>query len=150
MASRFTLLPDEMALLDNKVGVNRLGFAVLLKFFQLEARFPRSRQEIPKPIVSYIARQLELSPNSFREYEWQGCTSVRHRVEIREFFGFRESTQQDAQLLKEWLCQSVLIYDRQESHLETIVCLSTISGTEVGTSGSRPSETVDSLCCSHR
>jgi TnpA family transposase len=121
LVEQFTLLPDEMALLDNKVGVNRLGFAVLLKFFQLEARFPRSRQEIPKPIVSYIARQLELSPNSFREYEWQGRTSVRHRVEIREFFGFRESTQQDAQQIKEWLCQSVLIYDRQESHLETIV-----------------------------
>lgn len=84
----------------------------------IEANLPI---EVPKPIVSYIARQLELSPNSFREYEWQGRTSVRHRVEIREFFGFRESTQQDAQLLKEWLCQSVLIYDCQESHLETIV-----------------------------
>jgi hypothetical protein len=27
LVEQFTLLPDEMALLDNKVGVNRLGFA---------------------------------------------------------------------------------------------------------------------------
>ena len=43
LVEQFTLLPDEIALLDNKVGVNRLGFAVLFKFFQLEARFPRSK-----------------------------------------------------------------------------------------------------------
>ena len=36
------LLPSEAALLANKTGPTRLGFAVLLKFFQYAARFPLS------------------------------------------------------------------------------------------------------------
>jgi hypothetical protein len=63
----FTLLPDESTLLDNKSGANRLGFALLLKFFQMEARFPSSRQEVPTQVVSYIARQLDLSARTIRE-----------------------------------------------------------------------------------
>ncbi len=62
LVEQFTLLPDEMALLEPKVGANQLGFAVWLKFFQHEARFPRSRQEIPKAVVSYLAAQLDFSP----------------------------------------------------------------------------------------
>ena len=33
LAEHFTLLPDEAALLRNKSGATRLGFALLLKFF---------------------------------------------------------------------------------------------------------------------
>ena len=48
LVEQFTLEPSEMVLLENKSEENRLGFAVLLKFFQMEARFPRSKQEVPK------------------------------------------------------------------------------------------------------
>jgi hypothetical protein len=43
----WTLLPSEATLLANKTGPTRLGFAVLLKFFQYAARFPLSMQEVP-------------------------------------------------------------------------------------------------------
>jgi hypothetical protein len=43
----WTLLPPEAALLANKTGPTRLGFAVLLKFFQYAARFPLSMGEVP-------------------------------------------------------------------------------------------------------
>ncbi len=33
LVEHFTLLPDEAALLRNKSGATRLGFALLLKFF---------------------------------------------------------------------------------------------------------------------
>jgi hypothetical protein len=42
MAS-WTLLDADWALVANKAGATRLGFALLLKFFELEARFPRDR-----------------------------------------------------------------------------------------------------------
>ncbi len=45
------LLPSEAALLANKTGPTRLGFAVLLKFFQYAARFPLSMQEVPTTAV---------------------------------------------------------------------------------------------------
>lgn len=89
LVEQFTLLPDEMVLLETKVGVNQLGFAVWLKFFQYEARFPHTRQDVPKAVTSYIAGQLNLSPRLLQEYSNQGRTLARHRIEIREFFGFR-------------------------------------------------------------
>ena len=66
LVEHFTLLPDDRSIVAPKEGSNQLGFA--LKFFQYEARFPRSRQEIFKSIVSYIAKQLSLSPRLFRDY----------------------------------------------------------------------------------
>ena len=118
LVEHFTLLPNDLSTLDSKEGTNQLGFAVWLKFFQYEARFPRSRQEIPKAVVSYIAKQLSLSPRLFRDYGSPKRTTSRHRVEIREFFGFREATLEDARAMKDWLCQRVLIYDRNEVYLE--------------------------------
>ena len=42
LAEQWTPLPGERELLANKTGATRLGFAVLLKFFQCERAF-RSR-----------------------------------------------------------------------------------------------------------
>jgi len=44
--------------LANKTGPTRLGFAVLLKFFQYAARFSLSMQEVPTAAVAYIAGQV--------------------------------------------------------------------------------------------
>jgi hypothetical protein len=41
LVEHWTQLPRETELLTNKTGATRLGFAVLLKFFQLEAYFPQ-------------------------------------------------------------------------------------------------------------
>ena len=38
----WTLLPNELDLPENKTNVTRQGFAVLLKFYQLEARYARA------------------------------------------------------------------------------------------------------------
>ena len=122
LVENFTLLPEEMALLENKTEENnRLGFAVLLKFFQISARFPHSKQEVPKLVVSYIARLLGVSPRLFKQYEWVGRTFERHRAEIREFLGFREFTVADGEELTAWLCDKVLPYERNASSLESAV-----------------------------
>ncbi|WP_318184160.1 DUF4158 domain-containing protein [Metabacillus idriensis] len=44
----------------NKTEANRLGFALLLKYFQQEARFPHKKQDVPKVIIEYIAKQLDI------------------------------------------------------------------------------------------
>ena len=87
----WTLLPSEAALLANKTGPTRLGFAVLLKFFQYAARFPLSMQEVPTTAVAYIARQvgvpagcvnrssvmLPSSPRSAAEaFGWRNCKAL--------------------------------------------------------------------------
>lgn len=40
LIEHFTILPNEMKLIENKTAETRIGFAVLLKFFQNETRFP--------------------------------------------------------------------------------------------------------------
>jgi hypothetical protein len=58
LIEHWTLLPDESRLLTNKTGAPRLGFAALLKSFQQDGRFPRSRQEVPAIAIAYLARSL--------------------------------------------------------------------------------------------
>ena len=62
----WTLLPNELELIGgSKADHNRLAFALLLKYFQIEGKFPRHRREIPQTAVDYVARQLKLSPMFF-------------------------------------------------------------------------------------
>ena len=52
LIENWTLLPQELELVRNKVGANKIGFAVLLKYFQLFARFPNSSKEVPDLVIS--------------------------------------------------------------------------------------------------
>ena len=67
LAEHWTLLPGEKPLLANKSGPTRLGFAVLLKFFQHEGRFPRQRQEVPDIAVEYLARQVDVAAGEWAQ-----------------------------------------------------------------------------------
>ncbi|GAA0699904.1 Tn3 family transposase [Kitasatospora atroaurantiaca] len=99
----WTLLEDDTKRLRNKSGANRLGFAMLLKFFEVEARFPESAEEVPDAAVAYLAQQVKVPAEEWAEYDWQGRAATRHRAEIRTAFGFRESTEDDQEKLAEWL-----------------------------------------------
>ncbi|MBD3886398.1 DUF4158 domain-containing protein [Phormidium tenue FACHB-886] len=54
LIEEWTLVPRELELLGNKTGSTRLGYSVLLKFFQREGRFPESRGDIPKAVLRYL------------------------------------------------------------------------------------------------
>jgi Domain of unknown function (DUF4158) len=57
---RWALHASDRTLLGNKTGVTRLGFAVLLKMFQVNGRFPHRLQEVPVAAVEAIASQIEV------------------------------------------------------------------------------------------
>lgn len=99
----WTLLEDDTRRLRNKSGANRLGFALLLKFFEVEARFPESAEDVPAAAVAYVAQQVNVPTEGWASYDWQGRAVTRHRAEIRTAFGFRESTEEDQEKLAEWL-----------------------------------------------
>src|ERR1700730_9126424 len=108
LAEQWILLPGERELLANKTGATRLGFAVLLKFFQCEARFPQSRQEVPFSVVAFLAKQVEVPSACYAEYDWQGRAIKYHRAQIRSFLGFREATLRDAEALTVYLSEHVV------------------------------------------
>ena len=46
----------------NKTGATRVGFVALLKFFEIEGRFPRYAAEVPERAVGYLAEQVKVDP----------------------------------------------------------------------------------------
>ncbi len=56
------MLTDTEMILINKhhADSNKLGCALLLKYFQLEGKFPQRKKDIPRVIVEHIAHQLHL------------------------------------------------------------------------------------------
>ena len=103
----WTLVEADWDLVANKSGATRLGFALLLKFFEIEARFPRTADEIPHVAVAYVARQVQVPAGQVATYDWLGRSITYHRSQIREAFGFREATREDEIRLIAWLADEV-------------------------------------------
>lgn len=119
LIEQWTLLPNEWSLIEAKTDHNRLGAAILLKFFQLEGRFPQHKHEIPSSVISYMAKHVSVSPDAFLAYDWSGRSIKHHRAEIRSFLGFREATSQDAEDLATWLCQTIIPHEYRLDRLRS-------------------------------
>jgi hypothetical protein len=117
LGEQWTLAPEELALLANKAGPTRLGFAVLLKTFARDGRFPRSRQEVTAAVVVHLAKQVGVSAEQYLQYDWTGRTIKYHRAQIRAFFGFREATVQDAQAWSTWLLDNQVPHEQRVDQL---------------------------------
>ena len=121
LIEHFTLVEDDLQILASKTGATRLGCTLLLKYFQYEGRFPSARNDIPKAIVDYVARQLKLDAALFAQYDWEGRTVKSHRTQIREHLAFREATVLDTEEMKSWLMTEKLAFDQNMEHLKVIV-----------------------------
>lgn len=109
LIEHFTLLPPERQLIvPLRTDYTRLGFAVLLKCFLLDGRFPQYRMDVPTDVVAFLAKQLALDPVVYVQYEWRGRSSEEHRAQIRALLGFREATIQDSDDLAAWLTTQLL------------------------------------------
>ena len=114
---RWTLRATDRALLGNKTGATRLGFAVLLKLFQAEGRFPRRPEDVPLAAVEAVAGQVGVPAAAWRGYGWGGRAIEYHRAQIRAALGFREATLDDAEALGRWLDGRVLDLERRHDRL---------------------------------
>jgi Domain of unknown function (DUF4158) len=80
---RWILTRSDHALVMAKHQANRLGFAVLLMFFRVRGRFPRSPSEVDPAAVDEIAGQIALEVPDGHRPTLSGRTAERHRAEIR-------------------------------------------------------------------
>jgi hypothetical protein len=103
----WNLGPDEHALLSGKRGPTRLGFAVLVRFFAREGRFPEPAEEIDADAVAHVARQVGIPTEEYARYDRGGRTHEYHRAQVRETFGFRPATVEDTDALADWLLGEV-------------------------------------------
>lgn len=113
----WTLVDDDWRLVSNKAGATRLGFSLILKYFELEGQFPRHAGDVPRAAVEYVAGQVKVDPNEFTGYDWSGRSIERHRAQIRKALGFRECTVGDEDKLAGWLAEEVCPFELGEERL---------------------------------
>ena len=89
----YNLDDEELALAKSKNSdKNRLGFAVLLKYFQTEGHYPKRIQFVDPILIKSLASQLNVNPSFINNFNWEGRSIERFRCEIRELTGFRKAT----------------------------------------------------------
>lgn len=117
LVASWTLLPPDVDMVGNKSGATRLGFALLLKFFEIEARFPRFPAEVPSLAVNCVAQQVRVDPSLWESYDWQGRSVKAHRVQIRKRFNFRECSLGDQDKLIGWLAAEACPVEQRPEQL---------------------------------
>lgn len=108
LVEHWTIDDEDRRLICQKRGANRLGFALLLKFFQLKGRFPEKKSEIPRVVRTFVAEQLDIDEDLYQHYNWQGRALKYHRVEIRQLYGFHRMRRSEFTPLRQWLIAEVL------------------------------------------
>jgi TnpA family transposase len=124
LIDNWTLGDEEINLINaiSKNDYNRFGCGLLLKYFQVEGKFPNRKQDIPKVVIEHVAEQMHVQSSILQQYELQGRAAKRHRVEIRRFFGIRKGTVADANAVLNWLeAQSQLLEEHNFDRLKEIL-----------------------------
>ncbi|MGH3124568.1 MAG: DUF4158 domain-containing protein, partial [Streptosporangiaceae bacterium] len=103
----WTLVEGDWTLIANKAGATRLGFALILKFYEIEGRFPVYPEEIPQVAVEYVASLVKVDAPLFAEYSWRGRTIEYHRAQIRKAYGTRPASEEDEERWAQWLADEV-------------------------------------------
>lgn len=107
----FQLNDDELSLVATKKGKkNKLGFAVLLKYFQLESHYPKDIKFVDPMMLSSLASQLSISASTLKHFNFEGRSTERFRQEIRNYTGHRLATLNDVAELQAWLTKEVFPY----------------------------------------
>ena len=104
----WTLVKSDWDLIANKADVTRLGFAVMLKFYEIEGRVPGlPRRDPAGRAVAYLGSLVKVEPALFAKYSWQGRTIEYHRAQIRRAYGTRPPTEADEDRWAQWLAEEM-------------------------------------------
>ena len=120
LTQHWTFAQEEHILLANKTGTSRLGFALLLKAFLLEGRFPRRSDDLPRSVVAFVADQIGVLADLYSEVDWSERTVRYHKAQIRLHLGVREFTRADAEPFVAWLSVRVTSPDPQSEALKVL------------------------------
>jgi hypothetical protein len=91
----WTLTGTDWDLVANKAGATRLGFAAMLKFYEVEGRFPAYREEVPTAVARYLGSLVKVDPALYARYPWTGRSIKYHKAQIRRVYGTRPPTEDD-------------------------------------------------------
>jgi hypothetical protein len=117
----WTLVEADWELVGNKTGTTRLGFSLILKFYELERRFPACAEEVPTAVVKYVASLVKVGAALFAKYSWRGRTIKYHRAQIRKAYGTRPASEADEERWAQWLADEVCPVETDRGRLADAV-----------------------------
>ncbi len=89
----------------------------MLKFFELEGRFPQFVEEFPQAAVDYVAGVVKVPAEDLAKYGLSSRSAKGHRTQIRETLGYRPATRADEERLTAWLADEVCPVEMVEDRL---------------------------------
>jgi Domain of unknown function (DUF4158) len=107
-----------MAAAGQQDGRDPTGFALVLKYIEIEGEFPRYGEQIPPAAVEFVAGLVKVDPMEFAKYSFANRTAKYHRSQIREALGFRPATVEDEQRWAAWLATDQCPVERDRGRLE--------------------------------
>src|SRR5260370_35788004 len=103
----WTLVKSDWDLIANKAGATRLGVTVMLKFYEIEGRFPAYPEEVPPAAGSYLGSLVKVDPPLFAKYSWRGRAIEYHRAQIHRADGTPPPTEADEDRWAQWLAEEM-------------------------------------------
>jgi hypothetical protein len=95
----------------------KISFVLMLKFFELEGRFPQFVEEFPQAAVDHVAGVVKVPAEDLAKYDLSSRSAKGHRTQIRETLGYRPATRADEERLTAWLADEVCPVEMVEDRL---------------------------------
>lgn len=114
----WTLVEEDWRLLGNKSGATRLGFALMLKYVEIEGEFPCFGEQIPSAAVEFVAELVRVDSTELDKYSFDNRTAEYHRAQIRQALGLRPATEDDKQRWAVWLAAEQCPVEQDRGRLQ--------------------------------
>ena len=85
LSERWSLLPEDLALLAGRIDTGKLGFAVQLAFWRQHGRFPDEEADVAPAVIAHLAAQIGVGIDALDGYPWVGRSGRRHRVGVIDY-----------------------------------------------------------------
>jgi TnpA family transposase len=122
IARYYTFNSEDLKFINSRRRVhNRLGFAVQLCYLRFPSRVWEIGEQVPKPILSYIALQLSIKSKFFKDYAVRDTTRREHLAEIQKAFGYESMSMSHYKRLSKWLIKLAFSTDKGIALVEALV-----------------------------
>ncbi len=113
LIEHYVLSDQDLSLIRRRRGAqNRLGLAVQLAFLRYPGRALLPDKTPPPELLTFLARQLDLSPGAWASYAERDETRREHLAELQAHYGLRSFGIGQHRSLASWLMPTALQTNR--------------------------------------
>src|SRR5256884_2122408 len=113
LVRHYTLSAADLAAIRRCRGdCNRLGHALMLCYLRYPGRPLKAGERLPRPLLLFIAEQIDVLPESIEDYLAAERNRRRHAAELQDRLGFRPFGTRPAADLAGWLLPHAIETDR--------------------------------------